>query len=115
VKKRLDVVLVERGLAESRSQAQALVLAGLVPGYEKPGQQVDEGAALRVERPPRFVSRGGEKLANALAAFAVAGVLARPLEVDRLAVAIVYLSGWVIFYAAFWWVRRPRGRRWEPL
>jgi len=71
VKKRLDVVLVERGLAESRSQAQALVLAGLVPGYEKPGQQVDEGAALRVERPPRFVSRGGEKLANALAAFAV--------------------------------------------
>jgi 23S rRNA (cytidine1920-2'-O)/16S rRNA (cytidine1409-2'-O)-methyltransferase len=71
VRKRLDVVLVERGLAESRSQAQALVLAGLVPGYEKPGQQVDEGEELRVERPPRFVSRGGEKLAHALAAFAV--------------------------------------------
>ena len=71
MKKRLDVVLVERGLAESRSQAQALVLAGLVPGYAKPGQQVDEGAELRVERPPRYVSRGGEKLANALAAFGV--------------------------------------------
>jgi 23S rRNA (cytidine1920-2'-O)/16S rRNA (cytidine1409-2'-O)-methyltransferase len=66
VKKRLDTLLVERGLAESRSQAQALVLAGLVPGFDKPGTQVDEGAELAVERPPRFVSRGGEKLANAL-------------------------------------------------
>jgi 23S rRNA (cytidine1920-2'-O)/16S rRNA (cytidine1409-2'-O)-methyltransferase len=66
VKKRLDVVLVERGLAESRAQAQALVLAGLVPGYDKPGHQVPADAELRVERPPRFVSRGGEKLANAL-------------------------------------------------
>ena len=70
-RKRLDVLLVEMGLAESRSQAQALVLAGLVPGYDKPGQQVDEQAELRVERPPRFVSRGGEKLATALGAFAV--------------------------------------------
>ena len=71
VKKRVDVMLVERGLAETRSQAQALVLAGLVPGYDKPGAQVDEGAVLTVERPPRFVSRGCEKLACALAAFAV--------------------------------------------
>jgi 23S rRNA (cytidine1920-2'-O)/16S rRNA (cytidine1409-2'-O)-methyltransferase len=69
VKKRLDVLLVERGLAESRSQAQALVLAGLVPGFDKPGTQVDEQAELAVEGPPRFVSRGGEKLANALEAF----------------------------------------------
>ena len=66
MKKRVDVLLVERGLAETRSQAQALVLAGLVPGYSKPGTQVDEGAELAVERPPPFVSRGGEKLANAL-------------------------------------------------
>ena len=71
MRKRLDVVLVERGLAETRSQAQALVLAGLVPGYEKPGQQVEENAELSVEKPPRFVSRGGEKLANALAALDV--------------------------------------------
>ena len=70
-RKRLDVVLVERGLAESRAQAQALVMAGLVPGYEKPGQQVAEDVALEVERPPRFVSRGGEKLAHALDAFGV--------------------------------------------
>ena len=66
VKKRVDVLLVERGLAESRAQAQALVLAGLVPGHDKPGEQLDESAVLRVERPPRFVSRGGEKLQHAL-------------------------------------------------
>ncbi len=66
MKKRLDVLLVERGLAETRSQAQALVIAGRVCGYDKPGVQIDESAVLEVERPPRFVSRGGEKLANAL-------------------------------------------------
>ncbi|MBA2384662.1 MAG: TlyA family RNA methyltransferase [Actinobacteria bacterium] len=67
MKKRLDVVLVQRGLAESRAQAQALVLAGLVPGHDKPGHPVDEDAELVVQAPPRYVSRGGEKLANALA------------------------------------------------
>ncbi len=71
MKKRLDTLLVERGLAATRSQAQALVLAGLVPGFDKPGSQVDEAVALVVESPPRFVSRGGEKLAHALEAFAV--------------------------------------------
>ena len=70
-KKRLDLVLVERGLAESRSQAQAMVLAGLVPGFAKPGQQVADDVALEVRRPPRFVSRGGEKLAHALDALGV--------------------------------------------
>jgi 23S rRNA (cytidine1920-2'-O)/16S rRNA (cytidine1409-2'-O)-methyltransferase len=71
MKKRLDVLLVERGLAESRTQAQALVLAGRVPGYEKPGMQVDESAELEVSSLPPYVSRGGEKLANALDAFGV--------------------------------------------
>jgi 23S rRNA (cytidine1920-2'-O)/16S rRNA (cytidine1409-2'-O)-methyltransferase len=71
MKKRLDVLLVERGLAESRAQAQALVLAGLVPGHTKAGEQLPEDAPLAVESPPRFVSRGGEKLAHGLAAFAV--------------------------------------------
>jgi 23S rRNA (cytidine1920-2'-O)/16S rRNA (cytidine1409-2'-O)-methyltransferase len=66
MKKRVDVLLVEQGLAETRAQAQALVLAGRVPGYDKPGTQVDEGAQLEVERPPPYVSRGGEKLAHAL-------------------------------------------------
>src|SRR4029077_12758229 len=71
MKKRLDVLLVERGLAESRTQAQALILAGLVPGHSKAGEQVDERAELAVERGPRFVSRGGEKLDHALDAFGV--------------------------------------------
>ena len=70
-KKRLDVLLVERGLAESRAQAQALVLAGQVPGYDKAGQQVDESAELEVSQSARFVSRGGEKLAHALEATGV--------------------------------------------
>jgi 23S rRNA (cytidine1920-2'-O)/16S rRNA (cytidine1409-2'-O)-methyltransferase len=71
MKKRLDVVLVERGLAESRAQAQALVLAGRVRGYDKPGTQVDPDAPLDVEAPALYVSRGGEKLAHALDAFGV--------------------------------------------
>jgi 23S rRNA (cytidine1920-2'-O)/16S rRNA (cytidine1409-2'-O)-methyltransferase len=71
VKKRLDVLLVERGLAESRSQAQALVLAGRVRGHAKPGEQLADDVDLEVEQPPRFVSRGGEKLQNALDALGV--------------------------------------------
>jgi 23S rRNA (cytidine1920-2'-O)/16S rRNA (cytidine1409-2'-O)-methyltransferase len=66
LKKRLDVLLVERGLAESRAQAQALVMAGLVPGFDKPGQQVDEGADIAIDSGPAYVSRGGEKLAHGL-------------------------------------------------
>ena len=69
MKKRLDALLVERGLAETRTQAQALILAGRVPGYDKPGTQVDEQAELAVSAPPRYVSRGGEKLAHALDEF----------------------------------------------
>ena len=68
-KKRLDVLLVERGLAESRSQAQALVLAGRVKGHSKAGEQFEESAELEVAAGARFVSRGGEKLAAALEAF----------------------------------------------
>ena len=70
-KKRLDVLLVERGLAESRAQAQALVMAGRVPGHSKPGEQVADDAPLAVEAPPPYVSRAGHKLANALDAFGV--------------------------------------------
>ncbi len=67
------MLLVERGLMPSREKARAAVLAGqvLVDGQPvtKPGQLVDEGASLSVTTRPRFVSRGGEKLAGALAAF----------------------------------------------
>ncbi len=71
MKKRLDVLLVERGLAKTRAQAQALVMAGLVRGHTKAGEQVDEAVQLEVEAPPPYVSRAGRKLANALDAFAV--------------------------------------------
>ena len=65
-KRRLDILLVERGLADSRAQAQALVLAGLVRGHDKPGQQVAEDVELEVASLPPYVSRGGEKLAHGL-------------------------------------------------
>ena len=65
MRKRLDVLLVERGLAESRAQAQALIMAGLVPGTRRRASRWTSARAA-VERPPPFVSRGGEKLAHAL-------------------------------------------------
>jgi len=68
-KKRVDLLLVERGLAESRAQAQALVMAGRVPGHAKAGELLDEDAPLEVEAPFPYVSRAGTKLANALDAF----------------------------------------------
>jgi len=75
VKQRLDELLVARGLAESRSQAKSLVMAGRVfrgtERLDKPGRELDTAAELSVRQPPRFVSRGGEKLAAALEQFAV--------------------------------------------
>src|SRR5512133_700562 len=74
VKVRLDVLLVERGLAESRSKAQALIMAGQVrvAGQTtlKPATAVSPDSVLAVDSGPRFVSRGGEKLDAALEAFA---------------------------------------------
>lgn len=73
-KVRLDVLLVERGLAESRAKAQALIMAGQVrvAGQTtlKPATAVAPDSALTVDSGPRFVSRGGEKLDAALEAFA---------------------------------------------
>ncbi|HNT23497.1 MAG TPA: TlyA family RNA methyltransferase [Anaerolineales bacterium] len=75
VKTRLDLLLVARGLAESRALAQRLVMAGQVrvDGQValKPAVQVAEEALVSVEQGPRFVSRGGEKLEAALAGFEV--------------------------------------------
>ena len=68
---RLDERLVAEGLAESRSQAQGLVRAGRVlvaaVPRDKPGTRVAPGVTLRVRGGRRYVSRGGEKLAGALA------------------------------------------------
>ncbi len=72
-KQRADVLLVERGLAESREKARALLLAGQVRlgdrVIDKPGILVPEGAELRVLARTPYVSRGGVKLAHALDVF----------------------------------------------
>ena len=75
-KTRLDVALVERGLAETRAAAQRLVMAGLVFSNErrldKPGHGIAQDAPLEVRGQPHpYVSRGGLKLAKALDHFAI--------------------------------------------
>jgi len=75
-RRRLDALVVERGLAANRERARRLIMAGDVLVDErpltKPGQSVDAGAELRLRAAPApYVSRGGEKLAGALAAFAL--------------------------------------------
>ena len=78
-KQRLDELLVERGLAETRTKAQALILAGKVWVGEgdaarrdlKPGDRVDANAALTLDEPEPYVGRGGYKLAAALDAFEI--------------------------------------------
>ena len=74
-KVRLDVLLVERGHAESREKAQALIRAGKVlvrdRRADKPGHRYDQDAELRVQAGLPFVSRGGLKLAAALDEFRI--------------------------------------------
>lgn len=74
-KVRLDILLVERGLTESRAKAQAIIMAGQVRVNGqveiKPSAQISPEARLDLETGPRFVSRGGEKLEAALTSFPV--------------------------------------------
>jgi 23S rRNA (cytidine1920-2'-O)/16S rRNA (cytidine1409-2'-O)-methyltransferase len=78
-RQRLDQLLVDRGLAESRARAQALVMAGKVRVGEgdgarldrKPGDLIDADTRVSVVEPEPYVSRGGHKLAAALDAFAI--------------------------------------------
>lgn len=72
---RLDILLTDRGLAESRTKAQALIMAGQVrvngQTALKPGANVAAESTLTVDAGPRFVSRGGEKLDAALEALSL--------------------------------------------
>ncbi len=73
---RLDLHLLTLGLVASRQQAQQLIRAGKVRDMngqllDKPGQEVPEGLELDVKEPPRFVSRGGEKLLGAFNSFSI--------------------------------------------
>ncbi len=74
-KVRLDKILVERGLADSREQAQRMIMAGWVLIEDrpatKPGQKVAVDANIRVKERPAYVSRGGYKLKAALDAFGI--------------------------------------------
>lgn len=74
-KLRLDELLVARGLVESRAQAKALIMSGRVlrgtERLDKPGKEFPADLEFTVEQPPRFVSRGGEKLSAALERFSI--------------------------------------------
>ncbi len=74
-KQRLDLLVVARGLCDSREQAQRLILAGEVSVKNqvvtKPGTKIDDSLPIAVKTPPRYVSRGGYKLEGALKAFPV--------------------------------------------
>ena len=84
MKVRLDLLLVSRGLAESRTRAQALVMAGKVrvdgQVETKASRQLPPDAPVEIESPPRFVSRGGEKLEGAFAAFGEGSGTEPPLD-----------------------------------
>jgi 23S rRNA (cytidine1920-2'-O)/16S rRNA (cytidine1409-2'-O)-methyltransferase len=72
-KQRLDILTTERGLVATRSKAQGMIMAGevLVNGTvaDKPGMKISTSAKISLKSKPRFVSRGGEKLAGALLDF----------------------------------------------
>jgi 23S rRNA (cytidine1920-2'-O)/16S rRNA (cytidine1409-2'-O)-methyltransferase len=74
-KQRIDILMHERGLAPSREKARAMIMAGEVlvgtTIVDKPGTKIDITAEITVKGKPRFVSRGGEKLAGALDAFKI--------------------------------------------
>jgi 23S rRNA (cytidine1920-2'-O)/16S rRNA (cytidine1409-2'-O)-methyltransferase len=75
VKHRLDELLVARGLSPTRAQAKALIMSGRVrhgtDRLDKPGKEYPADFELTIDQPPRFVSRGGEKLAAFLEKFPV--------------------------------------------
>lgn len=75
MRRRADVVLAERGLFESRERAKAAILAGLVRTggrvVTKAGEQIDVDADFEIEPTQQYVSRGGHKLAGALATFGI--------------------------------------------
>ena len=84
-KQRLDELLVARGLSPTRAQAKALIMSGRVrhgtERLEKPGKEFPDDFELSVDQPPRFVSRGGEKLAAYLEQFPVELTGAHVLDV----------------------------------
>ena len=97
MKKRLDLLLVERGLADSRTRAQALVLEGKVrvggQVETKASRQVEAEAEVEVEAPPRFVSRGGEKLEGAFSLWGALESLERLDVLDKTCIDVGSSTG----------------------
>ena len=99
-KERLDVMMQNRGLAESRTLAQKLIMAGEVRVNGnmiiKPSQQFQDDVEITVEKGPQFVSRGGEKLLGAFNALVERGhsivVVEHNLDVIRAADWVIDLG-----------------------
>ncbi len=85
MRRRADVVLAERGFFESRERAKAAILAGEVRVGDrviaKAGEQIETDAPIQVAEAPRFVSRGGHKLAGALDVLGITVAGARAIDV----------------------------------
>jgi hypothetical protein len=102
--------LSKRGWAAFAQVGPGLPLKAYVTAYLADHPRADLATIGGLAAVNRFT-----RIVPVVAAFAVVGALVRPLEADPLPVVIMYLIGWTVFYAAFWWVRRARGRPWEPL
>jgi hypothetical protein len=102
--------LTKRGSAAFAQIGPGLPLKAYVVAYLMDHPRAGLATLARLAAINRFT-----RIVPVVATFAVVGALARPLELDPAPVALVYVIGWMVFYAAFWWVRRARGRPWEPL
>lgn len=126
VKVRLDTLLHQRGLFDSRSRAAASVMAGEVRlGGEggarasKPGQMVSEDVEVAVDEKPRYVSRGGVKLENAVASLGLSVADRRALDVGAstggftdflLQAGVAHVVAYDVAYGEFSWSLRNDAR-----
>jgi hypothetical protein len=102
--------LTKRGWAAFAQIGPGLPLKAYVVAYLMEQPRAGLATVARLAAINRFT-----RIVPVVAAFAVVGAVARPLDLDAAPVALVYVIGWTAFYAAFWWVRRAGGRPWEPL
>jgi hypothetical protein len=102
--------LTKRGWVAFAQVGPGLPLKAYVVAYLMEHPRAGLGSVATLAAVNRFT-----RIVPVVAAFAVVGALARPLDLDAAPVALVYAIGWTAFYAAYWWVRRARGRPWEPL
>jgi hypothetical protein len=102
--------LAKRGWAGLAQVGPGLPLKAYVVAYLQEHPRAGLATVATLAAVNRFT-----RIVPVVATFAVVGAVARPLDLDAAPVAFVYVIGWAVFYAAFWWVRRARGRPWEPL